>query len=47
MSNTLGSKFRVTIFGQSHSPMIGAVSRPENCPPPRMSLWPLNLTAAA
>ena len=25
MSNTLGSKFRVTIFGQSHSPMIGAV----------------------
>ncbi len=25
MSNTLGSKFRVTVFGQSHSPMIGAV----------------------
>ena len=25
MSNTLGSKYRVTIFGQSHSPMIGAV----------------------
>ncbi len=25
MSNTLGSKYRVTVFGQSHSPMIGAV----------------------
>ena len=25
MSNTLGSSYRVTIFGQSHSPMIGAV----------------------
>ncbi len=25
MSNTLGSKFSVTVFGQSHSPMIGAV----------------------
>ena len=25
MSNTLGSKYRVIIFGQSHSPMIGAV----------------------
>lgn len=25
MSNTLGNKLRVTIFGQSHSPMIGAV----------------------
>lgn len=25
MSNTLGNSFRVTIFGQSHSPMIGAV----------------------
>lgn len=25
MSNTLGSKYRVQIFGQSHSPMIGAV----------------------
>ena len=25
MSNTLGNKYRVTIFGQSHSPMIGAV----------------------
>ncbi len=25
MSNTLGNRFRVTIFGQSHSPMIGAV----------------------
>ena len=24
----------------------GAVSRPENCPPPRMSLWPANFTAA-
>ena len=25
MSNTLGNKLRVTVFGQSHSPMIGAV----------------------
>ena len=25
MSNTLGERFRVQIFGQSHSPMIGAV----------------------
>lgn len=25
MSNSLGERFRVTIFGQSHSPMIGAV----------------------
>ena len=25
MSNTLGNKYRVTIFGQSHSPAIGAV----------------------
>lgn len=25
MSNTLGHSYRVTIFGQSHSPMIGAV----------------------
>ena len=25
MSHTLGSSYRVTIFGQSHSPMIGAV----------------------
>ena len=25
MSNTLGDKYRVQVFGQSHSPMIGAV----------------------
>ena len=25
MSNTLGNKLRVTVFGQSHAPAIGAV----------------------
>ena len=32
MSNTLGSKLRVTVFGQSHAPAIGATDDQRTAP---------------